>query len=309
MASGFGFRWIYKPQWLMGVAGGRDYPKAHSIGFLAANDRDSGDDSCDDDGSDQVEVETGIMVLDGEDPKGHKDSEPLSVEPLAVAFPSSTENAGDKAVEDLLMDIEAQHIQRKANMVGTRRTPSSGRKVVANSKAWGLNDSGKRLRIKNMLKDWHANIICLQETKMELITAQTIRSVYGPNVDSNRGLMWDKLAGIRSWWDVPWCLGGDFNVVRFPSKRVGSDHFSPAMYDFSDFISTNGLIDVPLSGGIYTWSNNREDEIRDHIALFYEQLYMEDGYRRPSLDGLNFTSIIAEDAIWLDRLRRWRLRM
>jgi endonuclease/exonuclease/phosphatase family metal-dependent hydrolase len=47
-------------------------------------------------------------------------------------------------------------------------------------------------------------------------------------------------------------------VVRFPSKRVGSDHLSPAMYDFSDFISTNGLIDVPLSGGLYTWSNNRE---------------------------------------------------
>ncbi len=82
--------------------------------------------------------------------------------------------------------------------------------------------------------------------------------VYGPNVNSDRGLMWDELAGIRSWWDVQWCLGGDFNVVRFPSKRVGSDHFSSAMYDFSDFISTNGLIDVPLSGGMYTWSNNRE---------------------------------------------------
>jgi hypothetical protein len=53
--------------------------------------------------------------------------------------------------------------------------------------------------------------------------------VYGPNVDNDRGLMWDELAGIRSWWDVPWCLGGDFNVVQFPSKRVGSDHFSPAM--------------------------------------------------------------------------------
>ena len=53
--------------------------------------------------------------------------------------------------------------------------------------------------------------------------------VCGPNVDNDRGLMWDGLAGIRSWWDVPWCLSGDFNVVRFPSKRVGSDHFSPAM--------------------------------------------------------------------------------
>ena len=138
----------------------------------------------------------------------------------------------------------------------------------------GMNDSGKRLCIKNMMKDWNADIICLQETKMELITAQIIRSlwrchyvdwvflgsigasggivlmwdkrvvekvedavgsfsvsckfknvedqnvwmftgVYGPNVDGDRGLMWDELAGIRSWWDVPWCLGGDFNVVWF----------------------------------------------------------------------------------------------
>ncbi len=38
----------------------------------------------------------------------------------------------------------------------------------------GVNDSGKRLRIKNMLKDWHVDIICLQETKMELITDQII---------------------------------------------------------------------------------------------------------------------------------------
>jgi exonuclease III len=31
----------------------------------------------------------------------------------------------------------------------------------------GLNDRAKRLCIKNMIKDWHADIICLQETKME----------------------------------------------------------------------------------------------------------------------------------------------
>ena len=27
--------------------------------------------------------------------------------------------------------------------------------------------------------------------------------VYGPNVDKDRGLMWDELSGIHSWWDVP----------------------------------------------------------------------------------------------------------
>jgi hypothetical protein len=87
-------------------------------------------------------------------------------------------------------------------------------------------------------------------------------------MDKDRGLMWDELSGIHSWWDVSWCLGGDFNVVRFPSERVGSNHFSPAMYDFSDFISTNGLINILLSRGIFAWSNNREVSSRSLIDRF-----------------------------------------
>uniref|UniRef100_A0A2N9EHP5 Reverse transcriptase domain-containing protein n=1 Tax=Fagus sylvatica TaxID=28930 RepID=A0A2N9EHP5_FAGSY len=80
--------------------------------------------------------------------------------------------------------------------------------------------------------------------------------------------MWDELAGIRSWWDVPWCLGGDFNVVRFPSEKVGSMNFTGAMYDFSDFISGHGLVDLPLVGGIFTWSNNREISSMSRLDRF-----------------------------------------
>ncbi len=76
--------------------------------------------------------------------------------------------------------------------------------------------------------------------------------VYGPNNDCDRRLMWDELADIHNWWDVPWCVGGDFNVVRFPLERVGSESFSSPMYDFSDFISDHGLLDIPLLGGIFT---------------------------------------------------------
>jgi exonuclease III len=42
----------------------------------------------------------------------------------------------------------------------------------------GLNDKGKMLRIKHMLKIWQPYIICLQETKLELITRQIMRSVW-----------------------------------------------------------------------------------------------------------------------------------
>ena len=122
----------------------------------------------------------------------------------------------------------------------------------------GLNDVDKRIRIKGMLKEWKTDIICLQETKMELITRQTVRSlwschhvdwiylgsvgasgdilvmwdsrvverveevvgyysvsykfrnvdnqvlwtfssVYGPNLDRDRSLLWEELSGVISW--------------------------------------------------------------------------------------------------------------
>uniref|UniRef100_A0A2N9EVU3 Reverse transcriptase domain-containing protein n=1 Tax=Fagus sylvatica TaxID=28930 RepID=A0A2N9EVU3_FAGSY len=191
----------------------------------------------------------------------------------------------------------------------------------------GLNDRGKRLCIKNLIQDWQADIIYLQETKLKLITDPLVRSlwrcryvdwlflgssgasggillmwdsrvvekiegavgyfsvsckfknvedqqvrmftgVYGPNINSDRRLMWDELAGIRNWWDVPWCLGGDFNMVRFPVERVGSANFSTSMHDFSDFISSNGLIDIPLTMCII---QKRLDRLNsDHFPIALE---------------------------------------
>ena len=80
--------------------------------------------------------------------------------------------------------------------------------------------------------------------------------VYGPNSNVDRKFLWEELTGLISWWDLPWCIGGDFNVTRFPSERSRNVRQSSAMSDFSDFISSHGLMDFPLAGGTFTWSNN-----------------------------------------------------
>ena len=64
--------------------------------------------------------------------------------------------------------------------------------------------------------------------------------------------MWDELIGIQQLWDVPWCYIGDFNIIRFPSERLGRSHLTPAMEIFSEFIEELNLIDLPLEGGSYT---------------------------------------------------------
>ena len=39
--------------------------------------------------------------------------------------------------------------------------------------------------------------------------------VYGPIVYGRREELWGELGAIRGLWDDPWCVGGDFNVIRF----------------------------------------------------------------------------------------------
>ncbi|KAG6652146.1 hypothetical protein CIPAW_06G163500 [Carya illinoinensis] len=122
-----------------------------------------------------------------------------------------------------------------------------------------------------MLRQWKAEIICFQETKLKVVSQSVVHSlwscnyvgwvelfsngalggilvmwnrravevvdhyvgeflvachfknvvdgvewalagVYGPNLDSSRSLLWEEIAGLCSWWDLPWCFGGDFNM-------------------------------------------------------------------------------------------------
>ena len=79
--------------------------------------------------------------------------------------------------------------------------------------------------------------------------------VYGSIDNNERSLMWDELVGVQHYWNVPWCYIGDFNIVRFPSERLGYSRLTPAMELFSEFIGDLNLIDLPLEGGRYTWSS------------------------------------------------------
>ncbi|KAG6628379.1 hypothetical protein CIPAW_14G010000 [Carya illinoinensis] len=188
-----------------------------------------------------------------------------------------------------------------------------------------LNEYNKRLQVRNLLRQWKGNIICLQETKLEFITRKIVRSlwrghhvgwlylpskgasggvlimfdkrvvdrledcvgeftvafsfengfqwafagvygpniffvieVYNPNIDAEIRILWEELARLLSWWELPSCIGGDFNVSRFPSERSSMSHITPTMRGFSDFISKQALMDIPLTGGSYSWSNTRE---------------------------------------------------
>lgn len=41
----------------------------------------------------------------------------------------------------------------------------------------GLNEMEKRLEIRGLLRDWRADIVCLVETKMAVISREVVRSL------------------------------------------------------------------------------------------------------------------------------------
>ena len=91
--------------------------------------------------------------------------------------------------------------------------------------------------------------------------------VYGLNLRRDRRFLWEELYGLNSWWSVSWCVG-DFNVVRFLSEHLGFNSFIAAMQKFSNFISEQGLIDLPLQGGAFTWSNSQEVASKARLDRF-----------------------------------------
>ena len=82
-----------------------------------------------------------------------------------------------------------------------------------------------------------------------------------------RYLIWEELAGIFSWWSFPWVVGGDFNVVCFPLERLGAENFTQVMHNFSDFISSHGLLDTPLEDDLYTWSTSSSSSRLDQFLF------------------------------------------
>ena len=98
----------------------------------------------------------------------------------------------------------------------------------------GLNSLDKRMMVRNLLCQWRTDIICLQETKLELISIRVISSLWGcPYVDwcfmaANGAvggilLMWDKRVVTRLDMEVGEC------VVACTFKNV-MDGFEWAFY-------------------------------------------------------------------------------
>jgi hypothetical protein len=59
--------------------------------------------------------------------------------------------------------------------------------------------------------------------------------VYGPNTLSQRNEFWRELINIRTYFDVVWLIGGDFNVVRNRQERKDRTYNHLVSVKFNSF--------------------------------------------------------------------------
>ncbi|XP_019190133.1 PREDICTED: uncharacterized protein LOC109184574 [Ipomoea nil] len=82
-------------------------------------------------------------------------------------------------------------------------------------------------------------------------------AVYGKYSRAERTSLWQQLSSLLE-SSAPFILGGDFNVISSISEYRGDAlPDKNNIGDFSSFIHDNNLLDLPVTGSLYTWHGRR----------------------------------------------------
>ena len=90
----------------------------------------------------------------------------------------------------------------------------------------GLNDLRKRDVFKFFLRDWRCDLICLQETKLEVVSLSVIRSLWG---NFSIGFVFLKVIGASGGIIVMWDKS-TFNLVSYSQGEFSITCIVPVSY-------------------------------------------------------------------------------
>ncbi|GJY79348.1 RNA-directed DNA polymerase, eukaryota, partial [Tanacetum coccineum] len=96
------------------------------------------------------------------------------------------------------------------------------------------------------------NFVAVRGTWVSSATKLMIVSIYAPQDLTEKRALWDYISHIIGLWDGECIILGDFNEVRSEQERFGSNFNVSGANAFNHFISSSGLIDLPLEGYLYT---------------------------------------------------------
>ncbi|KAK8681329.1 hypothetical protein V6N13_053733 [Hibiscus sabdariffa] len=111
-----------------------------------------------------------------------------------------------------------------------------------------------------------------------------VLGLYAPCNVEGQCALWNDIRQIVQAGRHPWCIVGDFNVVRTVEERQGMVSLARGMFEFNEFIEDLDLVDLPSKGHRFTWfgSGNKCSRL-DRFLLSMEWLERFPGLVQVSL--------------------------
>ena len=100
----------------------------------------------------------------------------------------------------------------------------------------------------------------------------TLVNVYGPCQEPRRTDFINWLHNLDIPDDENWILMGDFNFYRYVDSRNRQGANLNDIAIFNELISYLGLIELPIKGRAYTWSNMQSDPLLVQLDWFFTSI-------------------------------------
>ncbi|GJR20985.1 RNA-directed DNA polymerase, eukaryota [Tanacetum coccineum] len=98
------------------------------------------------------------------------------------------------------------------------------------------------------------SVLAIRGTWTSSSTKLLIVFVYAPQDLSERKNLWEYISHMINLWDEECAVLEDFNEVRSEHERFDTMFNASGANAFNHFISSAGLVDLPLKGYSYTWA-------------------------------------------------------
>jgi exonuclease III len=96
-----------------------------------------------------------------------------------------------------------------------------------------------------------------------------LTNIYGPCHAERKAIFLDWFSNISMADDIDWIVMGDFNFIRSPNDRNKPGGDVNDMLLFNDAISNFGLVELPLKGRKFTWSNMQKEPLLERLDWFF----------------------------------------
>lgn len=98
-------------------------------------------------------------------------------------------------------------------------------------------------------------------------------NIYGPCGGQDRVNFISWMMNLHIPTNEDWLLIGDYNFIRAPDNRNKAGGYVNDMLTFNDFIRSQSLVELPIKGRSFTWSNMQDDPLLEQLDWHFTSLH------------------------------------